>query len=778
MTSAILLLVAQLAASAPVTLTVRVVEGRLQFRPGEIIPIELEFSSPIPEHFAVDGATYDRSGRLTIDEFHVAPLDAITDPMLDYFASVGGYIGGGLRGIGVLGGQPFVVKLDLNDWFRFDRPGTVRLSVRSRRVSDEASTSQTVVPVDSNAVTFEILPRDAAWEATELESARRMLDATRSWVDRRKGCRILRFLATDAAVTEMIRRYGTDTDSGCDFEYMAGLFGAPNREFVVRQMEDALRAPDQAVTAGYLRTLAVLSVYQAHPEFRPAQTRERKGTLNAGGELSRHVDLIDTAMAVYGEMLTAALPEKTDRARAITVAERAGMMTSSATSPPASSREQLATAFLALPPERQATLLDFQWSTIASAAMIPVLRTLVEHPPNGPPSIADLALRRLYDLAPSDARPLILREIQHPRPGATLKTLGRLPDPELPELDDVLAANFEAGRELATKGDFGGEGIRAELLHRNASRRVADRVLESATGRLARMVCRSQVAVFAYFLRVDDGIGKMLLDRAMESRGSRGCRTNLVQVAELQSTPIVEARAVADLDDPNPDMVIAAIETLGRYGSTAVRAPLRLAFERWHRTWEGRAVDLQFSCRRRRVNTRRHHGGRDSVCSHGGRARRTTWSPKSRSSPTTTTRGCSSQSPCDLNSVVRFQRASCGRRGASGIGASGRSREQATWRSPKHARSCTEPPRRLLLRRDAALSGARLQTSLRDAHADAVRHAIAVGRRRAEETLNVQLVGHCGAGERKGDGRPVRCYNNVGRGERTLRRARQWEGYC
>lgn len=122
MTSAILLLVAQLAASAPVTLTVRVVEGRRQFRPGEIIPIELEFSSPIPERFAVDGATYDRSGRLTIDEFHVAPLDAITNPMLDYFASVGGYIGGGLRGIGVLGGQPFVVKLDLNDWFRFDRP--------------------------------------------------------------------------------------------------------------------------------------------------------------------------------------------------------------------------------------------------------------------------------------------------------------------------------------------------------------------------------------------------------------------------------------------------------------------------------------------------------------------------------------------------------------------------------------------------------------------------------------------------------------------------------
>jgi hypothetical protein len=67
---------------APVTLVVRVADGRGQFRPGEIIPIELEFSSQIPKRYEVDGATYDRSGRLTIDDFSVEPLEAVTDPML------------------------------------------------------------------------------------------------------------------------------------------------------------------------------------------------------------------------------------------------------------------------------------------------------------------------------------------------------------------------------------------------------------------------------------------------------------------------------------------------------------------------------------------------------------------------------------------------------------------------------------------------------------------------------------------------------------------------
>jgi hypothetical protein len=386
----------------PVTLTVRVTEGRHQFRPGEVIPIELEFSSPIPKRFAVDGATYDGSGRLTIDEFRVDPLNSVTDPMLDYFAATGGYAGGGLRGFGVLGEQPFIVKLELNDWFRFDQAGTFRLSVRSQRVSDDAATIHSIMPVESNTVSFEIVPRDVGWEATELEAARRIIDANGSPIDRRKGCRMMRFFGTDAAVHEMIQRYGTNIDLGCDFDYMAGLFSAPNREYVVRQMEDRLRAADQAVTASYLRTLATLSVYLDHPEFRPAQTREVKGRLNAGGEMSRHLDLIEAASAMYSDILAAALPEKTGQARAITIADRMG--TPGLSSPASGStgfREQLATTFLALPAERQASLLEFQWSTIASPAMVPVLRRLVERSPTASRSVADLALRRLFDEAPT-----------------------------------------------------------------------------------------------------------------------------------------------------------------------------------------------------------------------------------------------------------------------------------------------------------------------------------------------------------------------------------------
>lgn len=176
-----------------------------------------------------------------------------------------------------------------------------------------------------------------------------------------------------------------------------------------------------------------------------------------------------------------------------------------------------------------------------------------------------------------------------------MKTLGRLPDLELPELDDVLAANFEASRDFEVRGDFDGEGLRAELVHRYASKKIADRIFQRANDRLAHMACRPQSAILAYFLRIDDGIGQSLLDRALASRASGGCRTNLASVAELRITPIVELRAIADLDDADPDAVIAAIETLGRHGSPASLGPLRAAFERWRATWDGRVSDLRYS---------------------------------------------------------------------------------------------------------------------------------------------------------------------------------------
>ena len=166
-----------------------------------------------------------------------------------------------------------------------------------------------------------------------------------------------------------------------------------------------------------------------------------------------------------------------------------------------------------------------------------------------------------------------------------------LPDRELPELDDVLAANVDPGR------DYEALSIRAELLHRYASPAVSARVLS----------------------RIDDDLHGDGVPAASGASGvlrSRGCRSReghcwtahwhrertpaatrplLRGVATLRMTPAVEAVAVAHLEDPDPQVVINAAETLGRYGSPASAQALRAQFDRWHRAWEGRQDELGYS---------------------------------------------------------------------------------------------------------------------------------------------------------------------------------------
>ena len=279
----------------PVSLTLRIPEPR-RFRLGELIPFELVFESAVRGRFEVNPITGDRSGRLTIDELRIEPSALVKDPFVDYSASLRGIAGGGAFNTRDPGEAPVTVSLHLNEWFRFDVLGTYSLSVRSGRVRESGARGP-VVPVDSNSVTFEILPRDETWEAAELARGIQLLNAPVTTDDYRLGCSIVRHLGTNAAVTEMVRRFRPE--ERCTFRL--ALFAAPDRAHVVRELEGGLRRADGPVSHEYLQTLAALSVYLEHPELTPSQAVETKGRLAAPDDYVRLLELIDEAVARYAQ---------------------------------------------------------------------------------------------------------------------------------------------------------------------------------------------------------------------------------------------------------------------------------------------------------------------------------------------------------------------------------------------------------------------------------------------------------------------------------------------
>jgi hypothetical protein len=561
--------------------TIRFANARREFRQGEIIRLEMGFSSSLPKKYEMSVQTWDRSGRLRLDEFYLDPADGFSDPMYDHFNSGLGLMGGGGGGVNALDEKPQLITYDLNEWFRFDRPGKYRLYVASPRVSLIKRDDQTGrVILTSNAVEFEIMPADRAWQEKELKRVIQALDAKDRNADRRSSCRALRFLGSTAAVEEMVRRYG-DSDDGCAFEYYAGLIGSPHRDFVIEKMESRLAMPDQPVSNGWLDLLARLVAISRRSEWeQPVSSDERQQR----DYWQRRMSFYEQAKAKYAERLARAIPHKTGRTRAISVKTLFGLNWSKWELPEAAS------IFNDLSPSNQRDLLACCWKRIASPAMLPTLQRIYEEASEKNYDIGeldDLALRRIYELAPEEGRRLIITEMRRPAPRVGRQTLTILPDEMIPELDSIFVDNFE-------KND--NPDIHSVLIERYGSPTIFSRVMALLDERVGNMDCYYQSRLLAYCLRVDASGSVGLIRRAVTARGKENtrCYPNVFRsVVEFHTSPELEKLAIEFLDDADPEVVVDAATMLGQYGSDGAEEALWRRFEKWHREWNGREEELK-----------------------------------------------------------------------------------------------------------------------------------------------------------------------------------------
>jgi len=119
--------------SAPTArVVVRFQDGKTSFRLGEDIRLELEFRGRADLDFYFSTENYDRSGRLTTEQYAITPREGFVDPLSEMFAD--GFIGGGLRSEHPLNDTPFLLHVTLNEWARFTKPGAYRLVVTSDRL--------------------------------------------------------------------------------------------------------------------------------------------------------------------------------------------------------------------------------------------------------------------------------------------------------------------------------------------------------------------------------------------------------------------------------------------------------------------------------------------------------------------------------------------------------------------------------------------------------------------------------------------------------------------
>lgn len=576
------------------TLTLALADGRTQYHHGERIPLDLAFSSSLPDKYKLDVRLYDRSGRADMDDFYVDRPDDAVDPLRTYLEL--GSIGGG-PGIPppLLDARPQRIERDLNEWLRFDKPGRYRLYVTSGRLNPFGHTAfnEPNLNVTSNTITFDILPDDPAWDEATLQAAVKALDGPDTNDDPETGphvqaARALRFLGTNDAVREMVRRLKGVTDAGAPlaYEYHLGLWCALDRTFVVREMRRQAEAPDFPVTSSFLRDLSRLESYAENPPPLPPYTGDPASVAQRQAQYAKRMADIDARRAQDATWLA----EVADRKRGQARAESLYTLYGAESDHPLSDKrraywtEKMVAVFNDLPLDDQQSLLSsYSWARIGGKAWLPLLRQLTKNapPPDTPyqSSLYDLAVQRLYELAPAEGRQIILAQIRQPKPRLSLNVLTRLPDTRLPQLDDALAKNLK---------DHGGSWEAASaLVARYATAAILPRVKAAYGDQGGQWACAFQAALLSYFLRTEPAYGATQLNKALDSRKNTGCwQSVLADVAAYGMTPTLERITIARLDNPDPTIVTNAAQALGAHGSPAAEAPLWQRLRKLYTQWQ------------------------------------------------------------------------------------------------------------------------------------------------------------------------------------------------
>ncbi|HEY8227551.1 MAG TPA: HEAT repeat domain-containing protein [Pyrinomonadaceae bacterium] len=569
-----------------VVFKVTIANDQREFRMGETIPLQLSFGSTVKDHYEVNMAQYDRSGRMNYEQFNVSPSSGAVDPLSSQWGSMGG-----ITNFKFLNTEPWTIKLNLNEWVRFTQPGEYRLIVTSNRVGvrdPSRPLGSSAVTARSNEIILKIVRADTAWQKRILRDAVAKLDApapleaaqTEQYeITRRQAMETLRFLGTADAAREMVKRMRGENSDGLDYVCMLGLISSPERSAVRTALEAALADPDHPIDGTFLSTLTKVSsdTNATDPNWREVQQK-------------------------VVEALLAALPAKRGKALSISLSTVVNQAWDLNAVPPQTTEKlvsQLVSLFDKLPLNEQNTLLSFRWQKIKSAALLPILKRYAQSYRDFPEMRAEPAydllqlsgnaLRHWYELDPEGARSAVITEISRPRPRFDARVLGLLPDKTLHEVDFVLAENFVASH------DFDGKANLASLIARYATDAILPQIIEKLDPKIGKWACNIQNPLLAYVLRVSPVSARPRIEKAIAARGDdfTACNHELFQiVSEIHNDPILEEIGIKSLDDPDPEVAMTAATMLGRFGSPAAESALLERYTSWSEQWAGRETEL------------------------------------------------------------------------------------------------------------------------------------------------------------------------------------------
>jgi hypothetical protein len=394
-----------------------------------------------------------------------------------------------------------------------------------------------------------------------------------------KAIRTLRFLGTVDATREMARRL-TSEDRTISSECFFGLAGSTHRGVAISELQRLFANPGYPITHNFVSAMTTL---MRNPDQSLDAVMEQ--------DSQNYQTIIESLQPV--------ISRKRGKALALTVATVLEMTGSKTGHVSDEMVKQVALIFDQLPVEKQVDLLDSRWESIGGPAFLPLLRKYALGYKDSPGqnerdahyswNLSNSALLRWYELEPTEARQVIIREILRPEPRYSARTLGVLPDETLPEVEQALMDHF-------TKAS-GESSDLASLIARYGTDSIMPQMVSIADKHIGKWGCGNQASALAYLLRVDPETARPRLEAAIAARGDEftACNHQLfTEVADMRQDPLLEELAIRALDDDDPEVAANAAKFLGQYGSTSAEQKLWERLTQWSEKWKDKAGELRY----------------------------------------------------------------------------------------------------------------------------------------------------------------------------------------
>jgi hypothetical protein len=592
-----------------VQLRVSIPGGRTSFREGEIIPLALSFTSLGPERYRFLDQRSDRSGRFDGDAYCLAP--EARDPLADYFSTVMS-LGGGLSGQRRLSAEPFIVTAELNEW-RQPRPGHYRLWVVSNRVSREPAalgsrqTPEAPVLLRSNTIAFDVVAADAAGAALSLQEAVAAYQGT-TGEPQKEAARRLRFLGTKDSTDALARLFWSLREQPAGVDLMLGIFASPHRAEAIAAMQRAVGDPGHPITQDFLTVLANLQVAGEAPGDPETFAGGSQAWLESFEKMAAHRRQAEKAALAA---TAAALPEKTGQARVltlVTIATGKSALVDPETA--ARVRRELVTDWTSLPEKTRADLMRAGVPALTGTDALPLLREIAAQPPPhfgnaggfacyGLPepqcsvvTSRNEALRRIFDIDPAEGRSLLLRDLGDPEAQPPLFLVRLVPPAQLRPFVQRAVERITRARGTELPGSLvvpGGARTWDYLFVAQFADKSALPALQAnfkdENASLGPGACAVyRVPMLRYFLRVAPGVGAREVQAQFATGKVSGCYPTLLEDLGPY-LPAVEPLAIAELDDPDPQLASGAARALGRWGTAKAAPALWTRLARFHKEW-------------------------------------------------------------------------------------------------------------------------------------------------------------------------------------------------